>query len=82
MRETFIKPLLCAIVMGVGCFGSYQLSMLLIKSNAISTIFAIVVAVVIYGLMLIFTKTITEEELTSIPKGGMIIKICKKIQIL
>lgn len=41
MFETFVKPFICAGVMGAGCFGIYKLFNGLIKINAISTIIAI-----------------------------------------
>lgn len=69
MFETFVKPFICAGVMGAGCFGIYKLFNGLIKINAISTIVAIMVAVVIYALMLVITKTVTEDELLSMQKG-------------
>jgi len=78
MFETFVKPFICAGVMGAGCFGIYKLFNGLIKINAISTIIAIMVAVVIYALMLVITKTVTEDELLSMPKGAMIAKLMKK----
>ena len=82
MFETFVKPFICAGVMGAGCFGIYKLFNGLIKINAISTIIAIMVAVVIYALMLVITKTVTEDELLSMPKGAMIAKLMKKIHII
>lgn len=82
MFETFVKPFICAGVMGAGCFGIYKLFNGLIKINAISTIFAIMVAVVIYALMLVITKTVTEDELLSMPKGAMIVKLMKKIHMI
>lgn len=82
MFETFVKPFICAGVMGAGCFGIYKLFNGLIKINAISTIVAIMVAVVIYALMLVITKTVTEDELLSMPKGAMIVKLMKKIHMI
>lgn len=82
MFETFVKPFICAGVMGAGCFRIYKLFNGLIKINAISTIVAIMVAVVIYALMLVITKTVTEDELLSMPKGAMIAKLMKKIHMI
>lgn len=82
MFETFVKPFICVGVMGAGCFGIYKLFNGLIKINAISTIIAIMVAVVIYALMLVITKTVTEDELLSMPKGAMIAKLMKKIHMI
>lgn len=81
-KETFIKPLICSVVMGIGCLGTYYGLMQVIPYNAICTVAGIVVAVVIYGIMLLLTKTITEEELISMPKGTMLVRILKKIQLI
>lgn len=82
MFETFVKPFICAGVMGAGCFGIYKLFNALIKINAISTIVAIMAAMVIYALMLVITKTVTEDELLSMPKGTMIVKLMKKVHMI
>lgn len=82
MKETFLKPFVCSAVMGLGCYGAYRLVQLLTGINAVSTVLAIIVAVVIYGVMLILTRTITEEELMEVPKGNSMISILRKFHIL
>ncbi|WP_302625461.1 polysaccharide biosynthesis protein [uncultured Eubacterium sp.] len=82
MRETFLKPLICSGVMGIVCFGIFRLFMFISGINAISTLMAVLSAVIVYGVMLIFTRTITENELSAIPKGEVFIRILKKIHIL
>ncbi|MFQ9515457.1 MAG: polysaccharide biosynthesis C-terminal domain-containing protein [Eubacterium sp.] len=82
LKETFLKPLICSAFMGVGCILVYYGMIRLIPYNAICTLSAIIAAVIIYGIVLIVTKTITEEELYSMPKGGVIVRIFKKIRLL
>lgn len=82
IKETFVKPLICSVVMGAACLGVYHGINALINSNALCTIMAIVVAVIVYGVMLIVTGTITENELYSIPKGTLIVNILQKIHLL
>ena len=79
---TLLKPFICSAVMGVACFVVYRLGMMTLNINAIWTVIAIVIGVVVYGVLLIFSKTITEDELYSMPKGTMIISALKKIHIL
>lgn len=82
IRNTFLKPLFSSLVMGVACFGVYYLLDKILHSNTISTILGIVIAVLVYFVMVIKTKTITENELITFPKGSMIIKVFKKIHLM
>lgn len=82
LKDTFINPLICSVVMGIGCYVIYFIFMKLIHINIISTLFAIIIAVILYAVMLIITKTITEEELYSMPKGLTIAGILKKVHLL
>lgn len=82
LRETFMKPLICSSVMGAGCLAAYYGAKILIHSNFICTFVGMFIAVIIYTVMLIVTKTITESELLSIPKGTAIISLLKKVHLL
>ncbi len=82
IQFTLIKPFVCAVVMGIGCLLVYKLGMLLLPINAIWTILAILIGVCIYGVVLIFTKTITEDELYAMPKGTALIGFLKKVHLL
>lgn len=79
---TFIKPFICSAVMGITCYAVYHIGFMIIKSNVLWTLMAIIFAVVAYGLALILTKTISKEELYSVPKGGMIVNILEKFHLL
>lgn len=81
IKNTIIKPLISSAIMGLVAWGMYQLVNMLTKSNTISTIVSIVVAVITYGFAAIITKTITEDELLSMPKGGMIVRLLKKFHL-
>lgn len=82
IKNTFIKPLLCSCIMGIGAIIIYKVLMNFINSNTLCTLAGIVVAVIIYGIALIMTKTITEDELLSIPKGTMIVRLLKKFHLM
>ena len=53
MKKTVVIPVIASAVMGLFAFGSYQLVHLAVKSNALSTMFAMMVAVIVYGVLLI-----------------------------
>lgn len=82
LKDTFIRPFVCSAIMGVMCYVTYKLTTFIIPMNVICTILAIGVAVVVYGVVLILSKTVTENELMSVPKGAMLVKIFRKIHLL
>lgn len=82
IKNTFVKPIISSVIMSICCYLVYLLFHKLIGSNTISTLIAICVAIAVYGIMVIKTKIVTENELESVPKGTMIIKICKKFHLL
>lgn len=76
-----IKPTIGSIIMGIGCVIGYKV-ISLVFGNTISTLLTIIVAVIIYLLVMIFIIGITEEDLLSIPKGRILVRVFKKIGLL
>ena len=80
--KTFLMPLACAAIMGVLCRLAYQGLYLLIKSNAVSVIIAIVVAIAVYAVCLLLTKTITKDEVLAFPGGMKIYSLAHKLKLM
>jgi len=80
--KTFVIPAVSAAIMGVMAYGAYTLCYMLIKSNMISLIFAILIAVIIYFVTLLLLKGLTEDEIRKFPKGHLLIKVAKKCKLL
>ncbi len=80
--KTFVKPAIAAILMGVLVEAAYLVLHSVTKSNAISTLLSIVVGMVGYAVILLLVKGLTEEELKSFPKGGLLIRFGKKLHLL
>ena len=78
---TFVKPLIAALVMGAGAYGVYAL-LHAVLGNALSCLLAIMSGVVLYAVMVLVTKTLSAEELSSLPKGGKLVKLLKKIRLI
>ena len=55
---------------------------LLTGNLILSLILAIILAVILYFVLLIFLRGLSEQELEEIPKGKVIIKVCKKLHLL
>ena len=68
--------------MGVCTFGAYKLIYMGVKSNAISTILSICVAVAVYGIILIKLGCLTEEELREMPAGTRLLVVFRKLHLM
>lgn len=75
----FAKPAAAAAVMGLGAWAVRGLLAKLLAANrlgnAVATLAAIVVAVAIYGVLVIVLRAITKEDLSLMPKGEKIARI-------
>ena len=81
----FLKPLLCAAVMGVAARAVYELTFKLLSgslgvSRIVMTLYlgaAIVVAVIVYAVLIIATGTLTKEDMTLLPKGEKLARLLR-----
>lgn len=80
--KTFLIPALCAAIMGVIAYGVYALSYMLIKSNLVCIIIAIIFAVITYAVALLLLKGLSEEEIRKFPKGHLLVQAAKKLRLL
>lgn len=82
MWRTFILPFLSSVVMGIVALGVYKLLMLLVNSNTIATMIACVLAVLVYGVLILALKVLKEEELLKLPKGRVILELARKLNLM
>lgn len=81
LYSTFILPIFCGVLCGIGAKGSYYLFDILL-SERLSTVCAIGVAVIIYVVAVFLTKGITKKDFLMVPKGEKIAKVLEKIHLL
>lgn len=91
IKKTFLLPSVCAILMGILAWAVNTVGRMLLTSsngylswysNAIILIIDITISAITYLILLIKLKALDEVTLRSLPKGTMLVKICKKIHIL
>lgn len=82
LKKTVLIPTISAAIMGVCAFGSYRLIHMVLKSNMISTFVSIVLAVAVYGILLIKLKCLTEDEMKQMPGGTRLLGICRKLRLM
>jgi len=80
--KTFVIPLVSSGLMGVAAYFIHMGFEVLTGSNILATTLAIIIAILIYFVILIFLRGINEEELEFVPKGYKIIKLLKKLRVL
>jgi len=80
LGKFLVKPLIASGVMGVCARGCYELLMLLTASNTVSTLLAIGVAVVVYGVAVLLLKVLTLDEIRELPKGQLIARVLVKLR--
>lgn len=80
--RTFLIPSLAAILMGVVARGVYEGLLRLTSSPSISVIPAILLAAVVYFVLLILFKGVSEQELRGFPKGYLLVKAAKKLHLM
>lgn len=81
IKGIFVKPLIASLIMGAGAVLSYRLLFMLTSSNAISTLIAILFAVIVYFVTSFLTGAVTKDEVELIPKGELIYRIAVKLRI-
>ena len=74
MVMIYLKPGFSAVIMGICAWGGHRL-LVGVVGNALATAVAILFAALIYGLMLLKTKAITENEIKMLPKGEKLARI-------
>ena len=48
----------------------------------IATVLAMLIAVIVYGAGILLLGALTEEEMRSLPRGAVLIRMCKKLHLL
>lgn len=77
LKNFIIKPLIAVVPMGIAAKLIYAICANFM-GNRLSTLIAIAVAVMVYGVLLITTGGITREEIQKIPGGNKVIKWISK----
>ena len=71
----FVKPTVASVLMGLCAFGSYKIFYMLIESNTLAMLGAILVGVVVYAVLILALKAITRDEIVMLPKGDKLAKL-------
>ena len=76
-RKTFVIPAVASIIMGIAAMVVHLLFELF-GSAQIATLAALPAAVIVYAAALVMLGGINEEEMYEMPKGALLVRICRK----
>ena len=80
LKTHIIKPVISAVGMGIIVYMGYNI-MNMFLGNTISTLLAICLGAISYVLLILFTKTLSKEDIMMIPYGTKIYSILVKLKI-
>lgn len=80
-RNTFIKPAIASIIMGAAAFGIYKGIYSMAKNNVLALATSIILAALIYFIIILKARLITENEIYQLPKGYVILKLVRKLHL-
>jgi stage V sporulation protein B len=82
LKTSIFVPLGASVFMGILCWGTYYLVHLATQSNIFGFLVAFVIAVITYFIAIFLLNGISEEELSSVPKGQVLVRLAKKLHLL
>ena len=77
----FLKPFIASAIMGLVCFGVYQLFHLF-AGTAIPMLLAIVCSVATYFVVAVKIGLLTRDSMMDFPKGNLLVKLAVKLRLL
>lgn len=77
-KAILLKPIIASFAMVLGVYTIYHIIYMLVTSNSIATIIAILCGVVIYAVFMLIIRGFTEEDITILPKGTAMVAALKK----
>ncbi|MDD3251629.1 MAG: polysaccharide biosynthesis protein [Lachnospiraceae bacterium] len=81
-KTTFLLPLAAAGIMGACAYAIYAGILTLTHSYKLGLIISIPIAMILYGIMIILLKAVTEEELPQMPFGTKLLRVCRKVHLM
>ncbi|MCC8105371.1 MAG: polysaccharide biosynthesis protein [Clostridiales bacterium] len=79
--RTFVVPAVVSIIMAAAAYIAYM-GCHLLMGNTVSTVIAVIVGVIVYGIGMVSFHGVTVEELAAMPKGSVIIRILRRMGLL
>ena len=80
--KTFLRPIIASVFMDAVAYGVYQGLYYLSGINILSLAVSVIIGCIFYFVLIIRWKAVSEDEMLSMPKGQLLIRIAKKTGIM
>ena len=80
--KTFLRPIICAVVMGLLTLGTYYLIYLTSKINILALLVSLVIGVFSYFVLSVKWQVLGEDELLALPKGEFLLKVATTLRLI
>lgn len=82
IMDTFIKPLIASLVMGVVTYAVYLVLDLLVGGRWIPAIISIFVAILVYVAVVLKIGTLSDKDIEALPMGTRLLHMCRKLHLM
>lgn len=82
IKTTFLLPLVSSAVMGAFALAVYRLVTSITGYYQLGILVSVPLAMILYGILIILTKSVTEKELPDMPFGMRILRLCRKAHLI
>lgn len=80
LKKNVLKPAIATLIMGVLVYGTYHL-LHIVMGNLLSTLVAIIIGVIAYGVSILVLRVLSKEDIMMIPFGTKIYRLLVKFHI-
>lgn len=81
-KKTFFIPAIASAGMGIAVWLIYKLVLYIIRINTVATLVSILAGAVVYAVLLLLLKGLSEQEILRFPKGRSLVSLAKKMHLL
>lgn len=82
IENTFIKPLIAAVIMGIVTYVVYSVLHLIFPGRVAATMISVIIAVAVYAASILKLGTLSEREIKDLPQGYKVLRICRRLHLL
>ncbi len=80
--RTYIIPFVASFIMAGICYFIYKVLYFVTRRELIPMVLAILVGIIIYFVSIVLFGGIDEEEMSYLPKGNKLVRICQKLHLM
>ena len=81
-KNAVILPTIVSLLMGVVTWISYKAVFAVVHNIIIALVISVILSVAVFAVGVVVFGVLSEEDLYAMPKGNVLVGICKKFHIM